>query len=61
MSVPPFPTGRYHYDLDRPPMSLRPGPRTPLEPQPRPSTANRPGQGAEGLGVPLRTNAPGAK
>ena len=31
----------YYYDLDRPPKGLRPAPARRLEPQPRPSTANR--------------------
>ena len=33
--------GRYYYDLDRLPKGLRPTPARRLEPQPRPSTANR--------------------
>jgi len=33
--------GRYYYDLDRLPKGLRPAPARRLEPQPRPSTANR--------------------
>jgi hypothetical protein len=33
--------GRYYYDLDRLPKGLRPAPVRRLEPQPRPSTADR--------------------
>jgi len=51
--------GRYYYDLDRLPKGLRPAPARRLEPQPRPSTANRRStraqrDGAEGLSVDLR-------